>query len=407
MCRKRVSEVNRRQGSQRFCEPKYELAQVFNRYFGDYLRKYKPSSLQRSVAEAIMNCRTRKLGAHLLKCRRCGYEHPDYNPCGNRHCPKCQIGARLKWVKQRLEELLPIPYYHCIFTMPHPLNLLALYNKALVYEMLFQSASYTLNTFAQDPSYLGAQLGFVGILHTWGQKLNYHVHLHFMVTGGGISGDGKRWVGLPYQDKFIFPVKAMSKVMRRHFAQLLDAAYKAGRLRLPNKLTHLADAPAFERFLNKIAWENWVIFAKPPFAGPEDIVKYIGRYTHQVAISNYRLLDIDGGKVTFRYKHYKDNTVTIKEKTLEAEKFIRRILLHVIPRGFKRIRHGGFLSPGRRTRMLALARELLAEKVDKVYKAKSNYESWLRKLNFLKCPRCRRGNMGLLEYIPAQNLAPG
>ena len=387
--------------------PKYQLAQVFKRYLGDYLRAHRLSRLQRRVVEAIMACRTRALGAHLLKCRHCGYEHPAYNPCGNRHCPRCQIGARLKWVRQRLSELLPIPYYHCIFTMPHCLNRLALYNKAVIYEMFFQSAIYTLNSFAQDPVHLGAQLGFVGILHTWGQRLNYHVHLHFMVTGGGISTDGKRWVKLPYTRKFIFPVKAMSQVMRQRFARLLEAAYDCGKLQFPEPVAHLAEAQAFEEFVNKVAWKNWVIFAKPPFAGPDEVVRYIGRYTHQVAISNYRLLNLDDGKVTFRYKHYKDNTVTIKEMALEAEKFIGRFLMHVIPGGFKRIRHGGFLAAGCRTRMLALAHKLLSEMAANVEEAKSNFEAWLDKLNFLRCPKCQCGALYQVDYIPREQLAPG
>ena len=387
--------------------PRYELADIMRRYLPGYLATHKLSWQQQKVMHAISACRTAELGGHKQECDSCDYTRYQYNPCGNRHCPKCQISAKLKWVKKRLEELLPIPYFHSVFTMPHTLNPLALYNKRVIYDIFFQAAGHTLNAFAQDPRFLAAKLGFIGILHTWGQTLCQHLHLHFIVTAGGISADGQRWVKLPYRKKFLFPVKAVSKRMRKKFAELLRKAYRDGELRFPDKLAHLAEPEAFERFVNKVAWEEWVTFVKKPFAGPEEIIQYIGRYTHRIAISNYRILDIEGGKVTFRYKKYRDGEVTKKTMTLEAEEFIRRFLLHVLPKGFKRIRHFGFLASGCRTKYLRLARELLSDMAERIRQAEKTFEDWFEGLDRSKCPACRKGTLKVVEVIFPVRFSPG
>ncbi len=313
----------------------------------------------------------------------------------------------MRWVHQRLTELLPIPYYHSIITMPHSLNPLALYNKTVIYDMFFKASAHTLTTFAQDPKFLGAKIGFFGILHTWGQRMSYHVHLHFIVPGGGISNDGKRWVGLPYRKDFLFPVKALSRRLRKTFAEMLQQAYDEGKLVFPDELAPLAEPENFKRFLKEVAWENWNCHIKPPFAGPEVAVKYLGRYTHRVAISNHRLLDIEGGKVTFRYKKYKDNKVFKRIMTLTATKFIQRFLLHIIPPGFKRIRHYGFLAPGRRTQALELAAKLLGALAEKLQQAKDPFEDFIQEQDSRKCPVCKIGCLILTEIPPARYFAPG
>lgn len=302
-------------------KPRYELADVFRLYLACYLLTHKLSTFQHKVVDAILKCRTSACGGHILRCSDCGYERVEYDSCRNRHCPKCQISNKLRWVGERLQELLPIPYYHSVVTMPHSLNMLALYNKEVIYDLFFQAASHALHTFAKDPKFLGAKLGFIGILHTWGQTLWQHVHLHFIVTGGGLSADGSRWVNLPYRKKFLFPVKALSKRLRKRFAELLRKAYYKGELVFPDELAHLTRPAAFEAFVDKVAWENWNSYVKEPFAGPEEVVKYIGRYTHRVAISNYRILDIADGKVTFRYKKYRDGETTHETVSLPSDEF--------------------------------------------------------------------------------------
>lgn len=315
----------------------------------------------------------------------------------------------MRWVHQRVAELLPIPYYHSTITMPHSLNTLVLYNKRVIYDIFFNASAHTLNSFAQDPKYLGAKIGFIGILHTWGQTMSQHVHLHFIVTGGGISNDGKRWVSLPYRRDFLFPVKAVSKRLRKKFAELLEKAYNEGKLVFRDQLAPLAKPENFKRFLNKVAWQNWNAHIKTPFAGsrPCGMVKYLGRYTHRVAISNYRLLDIEGGKVTFRYKKYQDNKVFKRIMPLEAAEFIRRFLLHIIPGGFKRIRHYGFLAPGCRTKALALAKRLLNDLAEKLKQAKASFEDFIEKLDMRKCPVCKSGTLNLIEITPTRRFAPG
>jgi len=379
-------------------KPRFELADVFRLYLDSYLQTHKISPFQHKVLAAILKCRTAACGGHILRCSDCNYERQEYDSCRNRHCPKCQISNKLRWVGERLRELLPIPYYHSVVTMPHSLNTLALYNKEVIYDLFFQAAAHTFNAFAEDARFLGAKLGFIGILHTWGQTLSQHVHLHFIVTGGGLSADG-RWVNLPYQKKFLFPVKAVSKRLRKRFAELLRKAYYKGKLVFPDNLAPLTKPAAFETFVNKVAWENWNSYVKKPFAGPEAVVKYIGRYTHRVAISNYRIRDIADGQVTFRYKKYHNGKATHETMSLKAEEFIRRFLLHVIPHGFKRIRHFGFLSAGLKTKALATLQTLFKQAGERIQEAKSAFLDWADGIE-PKCPKCETGVLKLLEVIP-------
>ena len=332
-------------------------------------------------------------------CDECGHLEIAYNSCRDRHCPKCQGSKREAWVQARLETLLPICYFHQVFTLPDgPLHAVMLLNQEVMYPLFFSSAAETMHLFAADPKYLGAQIGFTGILHTWGQTLIYHPHLHFIVTAGGLSLEGERWVDAKYGDRFLFPVKAMSIVMRGKFISKLERVYKQGELQFAGKIAHLAAPGAFERFLRELAGKAFFIYSKPPFGSPEDTVEYIGRYTHGVAISNYRLLDIEGGKSTrtiggrIRFR-YQDNKEGGKQKvmSLSANEFIRRFLLHILPHGFKKIRHYGFLAGGVVKKKLALARKLLAAR-DKLLRAAAQVTESFRELVW-RCPVCQVGRM--------------
>jgi predicted Zn-ribbon and HTH transcriptional regulator len=389
----------------RFDPPKYEIADIFTRYLPAYLKKHKLSTLQYKVVNAIMSCRTAKLGYHKYKCEECGYEKIEYNSCRNRHCPKCQGAKRIEWVHKRLEELLPVYYYHAVFTMVHSLNIIALYNKEIFYDIMMRASAKTLQVFAADPKYLGAKIGFVGILHTWGQALTQHIHVHFIIPGGGISSDGKRWINLPYRKKFLFPVKAMSMRMRSTFQKMLQQAYDEGKLVFPDELRDMREPEKFKKYLNKSAWENWINYTKKPFGSAEEVMKYIGRYTHRVAISNQRILDIRDDKVTFKYKEYKDGNVTPKIMTLKAEEFIRRFMLHILPRGFQKIRYFGIFSNGLKSKYLKLARDLLNVIEEKIEEVKVNCKNMIN--NLLRCPSCGTGLLHIIEIFKPDRLVYG
>jgi hypothetical protein len=351
-----------------------------------------------------MTCRTSSQGYHKYKCEECGYENIEYNSCRNRHCPKCQGAKRARWVADRLKELLPVYYYHAVFTMVHTLNVIALYNKEIFYAIMMKASAKTLLDFARDPKYLGAKIGFVGILHTWGQTLVEHIHAHYIIPGGGISTDNKRWINLPYRKKFLFPVTAMSKRMRHTFAKMLLEAYDKGKLEFPEEYAELREPGKFKEYLNKASWENWINYVKKPFAGPEQVVKYIGRYTHRVAISNHRIKDISDGAVTFTYKDYNDENKT-KIMTLSAEEFIRRFLLHILPKGFQKIRYFGIFANGRKNKYLELARRLLDMTEEKIKKAVEYLNDTMDKL--LTCPCCGKGRLHIVEIYRPGKFAPG
>jgi hypothetical protein len=305
---------------------------------------------------AIEACRTSALGGHLEACDNCGHQRPVYNSCRNRHCPKCQGLARADWLAQRQAELLPVPYFHVVFTMPAEAAEIAFHNKAVVYDILFRTAAETLRTIAADPRHLGAEIGLVAVLHTWGQTLQHHPHVHCIVPGGGPALDGSRWVAC--HPGFFLPVRVLSAMFRRLFLQALQSAFVAGQLRFFGELAGLADPPAFAHRLAELKRAGWIVYSKPPFGGPEQVLAYLGRYTHRVAIANSRLVHFDGQQVGFRWKDYRHHSKT-KTMILAADEFIRRFLLHSLPDGFHRIRHYGFLANGRRAAKLALCRHLL------------------------------------------------
>ncbi len=314
---------------------------------------------QLKVMSAIERCRTAALGGHVAACQDCGQCHIAYNSCRNRHCPKCQGAAAKDWLAARQAELLPVEYYHVVFTLPAPVADIAYQNKAAVYGIAFKAAAETLIAIAADPKHLGARIGLTAVLHTWGSALTHHPHVHCVVPGGGISLDGERWISC--RPGFFLPVRVLSRLFRRLFLEKMVAAHDAGRLRFFGKLRHLADSQAFDAYLSPLRMIEWVVYAKRPFAGPEAVLAYLSRYTHRVAISNSRLITLDDNEVTFKWKNYrvKDGDM-LKTMALPIAEFIRRFLTHVLPSGFHRIRHYGLFANGGRTENLARARRLLA-----------------------------------------------
>ena len=330
-----------------------EVADIF-RQVGPLYRQQHADALsrgQRCVMSAIERCRTAALGGHLEQCDACAHQRIAYNSCRNRHCPKCQSLARAQWLQDRQADLIPVDYFHVVFTLPEEIAVLAYQNKAVLYESLFHAAAETLRTIAADPKHLGAQIGFIAILHTWGQNLQHHPHLHCVVPGGGLSADGERWISC--RPGFFLPVRVLSRLFRRLFLAQLQRAFEAGRLRFFNALEPLQAPSAFARYLAPVRQAEWVVYAKPPFGGPRHVLEYLGRYTHRVAIANHRLIDFVEGKVSFRWKDYRHDARQ-KIMRLEAQEFMRRFLLHVLPNGLQRIRHYGLLA--NRHRALKLTR---------------------------------------------------
>ena len=308
------------------------------------------------VLFAIEHCRTAALGGHLDRCRQCGHEAISFNSCRSRHCPKCQTNARDKWLAGRSQELLPVNYVHVVFTIPHELSWLALQNKKVVYDLLFRASAATLLEIAADPKHLGAEIGFLSVLHTWGQNLQHHPHIHCVIPSGGLSPDHQRWVHPRYP--FFLPVKVLSRVFRGKFVAGLKRAFREGQLAFPGSLKGLGEQKAFHAFLRPLFRQDWVVYAKRPFGGPEHVLHYLARYTHRVAISNHRIVNFADGKVTFRWKDYAHKGKK-RLMTVTAEEFLRRFLLHTLPRRFVRIRFCGFLANRRRRELLPLCRQLL------------------------------------------------
>jgi len=337
-----------------------EVADIF-RTHGPAWRQNQRAHLslgQLKVMSAIEQCRSAALGGHLLHCDGCGHDQVAYNSCRNRHCPKCQASAAKRWLEDRQADLLPVDYYHVVFTLPAPISAIAYYNMALIYRLLFEVAAETLITIAADPKHLGAQIAATLVLHTWGSALTHHPHVHGIVPGGGLSPDGQRWVAC--KPGFFLPVRVLSRLFRRRFLEELGAAYRAGDLQFFGEYAALSDAQTFAKWLAPVGQCEWVVYAKRPFAGPAAVLAYLSRYTHRVAISNSRLISMDEAGVTFRWKDYRAKGKTRhKTMTLEPEEFMRRFLLHVLPSGFHRIRHYGLVANNARKEKLALARELL------------------------------------------------
>ena len=335
-----------------------EVADVFHRH-GDAYRRAHDGHLgrvERRVMSAIELCRTAALGGHAESCSACGFVRYAYNSCRNRHCPKCQGEARAEWLAARQAELLQVPYFHVVFTLPAPVAEIAFQNKGTVYAILFRTAAETLRKIAADPRHLGAEIGLIAVLHTWGQNLHHHPHVHCVVPGGGPSLDGMRWVAC--RPGFFLPVRVLSRLFRRLFLDALRAAFEASEIGFFGALADLAEPAAFARRLRELRRVEWVVYAKPPFGGPAQVLAYLGRYTHRVAIANSRLVRLTDTAVAFRWKDYRHHGKS-KVMTVSADEFIRRFLLHTLPDGFHRIRHYGFLANGHRAEKLALCRKLI------------------------------------------------
>jgi hypothetical protein len=335
-----------------------EVADIFRAHGPAWRQTVQLSLGQLKVMSAIEQCRSAALGGHVLRCSGCAQIEVAYNSCRNRHCPKCQASAARRWLAARQADLLPVEYYHVVFTLPAAISALAWYNKAVIYGLLFDVAAETLRTIAADPRHLGAQTGATLVLHTWGSALTHHPHVHGIVPGGGLSPDGERWVAC--RPGFFLPVRVLSRLFRRRFLEELANAHRRGQLRFFGEYAALADPAVFAQWLVPLRACEWVVYAKRPFAGPEAVLAYLSRYTHRVAISNQRLIAFDERDVTFRWKDYRAKGRTrYKTMTLEAGEFMRRFLLHVLPGGFHRIRHYGLLANPVRRQNLATIRALL------------------------------------------------
>ena len=371
------------------CErSKYELSDIFQLYGEDYRNNHTLTPEQGKAMYAIEHCRTDVYGYHIDVCDECGHIERAYNSCRNRHCPKCQGIAKRKWVNTRLAELLPVNYHHATFTLPEPLSRFSMYNQKEIYDLLFEATSQTLLAFGDDPKWLGARIGFYGILHTWSQTIWNHIHIHYIVTAGGVTEDGQ-WKEPKYKSTFLFPTGALAKVFRGKFIQGLKKLYKKGKLTIPYDKPELNDPDEFEQWLNRLCRKRWVVDSKQPFSGPEEVVRYIGRYTHRVAISNSRILSIENGMIKFSYKDNKekDKTKIWKEMTLSANDFIERFLWHVLPYRYHRIRHFGFLNNKVKKENIKNIREILQNK--DIF---DQLEDILEQENEgMPCPKCEKG----------------
>jgi hypothetical protein len=385
-----------------------EVAEIF-RVHGPAWRQAQSAHLslgQLKVMSAIEQCRSAVLGGHVLRCEACEQVQIAYNSCRNRHCPKCQASAARRWLEARQADLLPVEYYHVVFTLPAPIADIAYQNKALIYGLLFEVAAETLLTIAADPKHLGAQIGATLVLHTWGSALTHHPHVHGIVPGGGLSPDGEHWVAC--RPGFFLPVRVLSRLFRRLLLRELENAFGAGKLRFFGNLANLAEPQAFARRLGELRRLDWVVYAKPPFGGPEQVLAYLGRYTHRVAIANSRLLSLADSKVRFTWKDYRQDG-KIKVMTLDADEFIRRFLLHTLPDSFHRIRHYGFLANGARGDNLARCRRLLDARDTDACEPVDNHPKGDRPLtatDFAICPDCG-GSMRRTATVPRScNAAP-
>lgn len=386
-----------------------EVADIFRQYGPDYKRDHSLPLWQLKAMSAIEKCRTAKLGGHVEQCDKCEHIRISYNSCRNRHCPKCQTGAREKWLFDRKQELLPIVYYHIVFTLPSEINPLALCNKKTVYSLLFRAASETLIELGLDSKHLGAQLGIIAVLHTWGQNLLDHPHLHCIVTGGGISKDGTRWIRPKKSNSrkaFFIHVNILSSLFKKKFMAYLVAAYEANSLKLVGRTAWLKSSSAFLTFKRNLYDKKWVTYCKGTYQKTERVIDYLARYTHKVAIANSRIKAIEDGQVTFKWRDYRKNNQS-RLMTLGAHEFIRRFLLHILPKGFYKIRYYGLFSNRNRHQKLDMCNKVL--KVSKTQKQQFNLLDVLFDLtgiDFSRCPHCRQGQMRIIRHIESIPHAP-
>jgi len=383
-----------------------EVADIFRTY-GDVYRRIHQSEMplhQLRVMRAIEICRTSELGGHVEQCDRCGRIRISYNSCRNRHCPKCQFLKKEQWVLEVNRYLLPIQYFHVVFSIPDILNPLVLRNKKVMYDLLFQSSARTLKELSEDPDYLGARIGFISILHTWGQNLIDHPHIHCIVTGGGLSPQGNRWI--PCKKNFFLPVKVLSARFRNKFLTNLKKTYSANELKFPGTIEHLNEKPHFQQLIDKLFAKEWVVYCKPSFRESKNVVEYLSRYTHRVAIGNHRIIKVENDKVFFRYKDYACNN-KMKIMSVDAFEFIRRFLLHVLPDRFVKIRYYGLLAQRNRKELLEECRTLLGvvpEEMNATEIPSDWHELYLMVTgeDLTRCPFCGKGKMILKEEIPAK-----
>lgn len=383
-----------------------EVGDIFRQYGAAYRQVYELPLQSLKAMCAIESCRTAALGGHIEQCESCGHERTSYNSCSNRHCPKCQAWAKEKWLRARKNELLPVTYYHAVLTIPDELNSIALVNQKIVYDILFRAGAQTLLQLGWDLKHLGGEIGIIAVLHTWGQTLIDHPHLHCIMPGGGLSPDGKRW--LPPKKskrnkKFFVHVNVISDLFKKKFLAYLKEAYRKGELKFVGKTAYLADAREFQALLNRLYAIKWVTYCKPPFRGAEKVIEYLARYTYKVAISNHRIVKVDDDKVTFKWRDYRDGN---KEKlmTLQAFEFIRRFLLHILPYQYTRIRHYGLFATRNRKQKIRRCQDILAvcpieeQQVSEV----ESWQDWLFELTGIDpriCPNCAKGRMVRRENI--------
>jgi predicted Zn-ribbon and HTH transcriptional regulator/DNA-directed RNA polymerase subunit RPC12/RpoP len=372
--------------------PTLEVADIARAVGNRFWEKHKThfAWVHRKVLDAIVRCRTAALGGHLDKCTRCGYRAVSYNSCRSRHCPKCQGNARAKWLAARSAELLPVPYFHVVFTLPHELSTLILQNKRLLYDLLFRTSAATMLELAREPKHLGADIGFLGVLHSWGQNLEHHPHVHYIVPAGGLALDGSRWI--ESSRRFFLPVKRLSRIFRDNFCGQLRELFQQNRLQFHGSLRLLASPDAFSNLLWELGQKDWVVYAKPPFGGAEHVLNYLARYTHRVAISNHRLVAFENDRVSFRWRDYAHGGKK-KVMTVSADEFLRRFLLHVLPKGLVRIRHFGLFANRRRSAALQRCRELLGTAPEADRPDATNH---------LRCPACSAPMLVLERFTSAQ-----
>jgi predicted Zn-ribbon and HTH transcriptional regulator len=384
--------------------PALEVADIFREHGARYRREHALSREQERAMRAIEQCRTAALGGHLEYCMRCGYESPSYNSCRNRHCPKCQALSQAKWVEQRMARILPVRYFHVVFTLPGELHAVGLRNRERLFHLLFAAVAQTLLEFGKDPKWLGATIGFTAVLHTWTRDLRFHPHVHCIVTGGGLSPEEDCWME-PKHRRFLFPVRAMAKLFQGKFLDALRTEYAAGGLDLAGSCSTLRKPSVFQRWLKRLYRMDWVVYAKRPFGGPEQVYRYLGHYTHRVGISNHRLQAMDENGVRFATRN--GNTVT-----LDPLEFIRRFLLHVLPRGFVKIRHYGLMASSNGETKLERARQLLDARGDRDRVAEPSLpadreaSAEAEGTESGRCPQCKLAWLVWVQLLPLPSRAP-
>jgi len=378
-----------------------EVAEVFRVYGEEYRQSHSMSYEQMKAMSHIKVCRSAKLGGHIEQCDQCGFTQNSYNSCRDRHCPKCQTMVKEQWLNDRKAELLPCGYFHLVFTLPHELNPIILCNKRVTLKLLFTAANKTLQAFAKDPKWrLYGKIGFIAVLHTWSQKLSDHFHLHCLIPAGVLSFKKDRWI--PAHESFLFKIESLAKEFKKRYLDYLTTAYRKGELIFPGNTARFESPQEFAHLLESLLDATWIAYAKRPFADPSQVLEYLGRYTHRVAISNNRILAIDNGKVTFTYRDRKNNN-EIKPMSLAADEFIRRFLLHILPRGFLKIRYFGFLAHTNKKQAVALIRKLIDPDMKLPEKIKESISEMMLRLtgkDITCCPKCKKGTMRKIRKLP-------